>query len=451
MYIKDMQNYKNIFENYLKNAEQNINPQKFYKSANFSLDSEQRSVQVKKSLYDSEDNLIIAQEPVNLITGNSVQPLFRPYFDKKGINPPCIGDHPDFIHLKETQDTENHYITTMFMDIVNSTGLGLAYPLRDVYLIKNAFISSAIDIVKSFDGHVHRIMGDAIMAYFGSKKECTEDSIINAINCATVLMYFVEQFVSPILDSKYPITKIKRDQFAIRIGLDYGAHDKVLWGCYGYGQMNEVTATSFHVDITSKLQHSAGRNEIMLGQSLKEHLDFPEVLLSSKPNEIYVPLGYLDKNNKPINYSQYLLNWKEYIELTHIPQMEKEKNINSRYNLAIVEANIYSNKNKTLNLGTYRPCSKILEKDKAIFFRINISAPTPIFNKIKFSVINNGKEALNDNKDGQYGNHQKSYDLSEPTFEHYEHLQYRGLHFLIVEICLDDIVILSSKFGVYIK
>lgn len=449
-------NGSNVFEYYLEKAKYNSSPIIVEKSANFSLDSKSESI-VTRSIYDSEEGLVIGQEPKKFISDNSVQPMFRPYFGKLGINPPCIGDHPDFIHLKATREVEYHYITTMFMDIVNSTGLGLTYPLNDVYLIKNAFISAAIDIVKSFDGHVHRIMGDAIMAYFGGKNSSTEDSVINSINCATVLLYFVEQYVSPVLEAKYPNTKIKREPFAIRIGLDYGESDKVLWSCYGYGQMNEVTATSFHVDITSKLQHSAGKNQIMIGQSLKEHLDFPDNLLCLKKNEKtgkdepYIQLGYLDNNGNSINYQQYILDWKNYLELTDIPQMEKDKNINNRNNLATIEANIYSDKDKTFNGGSYKPCSKVLDKDKAIYFRINISAPSYMYNKIRFRVINNGNQALEANLDGQYGNHEKIYDICDSTFEHYEHLLYRGLHFLITEICLDNTIILSSKFGVYIK
>ena len=43
--------------------------------------------------------------------------------------------------------------------------------------------------------------------------------------------------------------------FGIRIGIDYGPKEKVYWSSYGYLNMSEVTATSFYVDVASKLQH----------------------------------------------------------------------------------------------------------------------------------------------------------------------------------------------------
>lgn len=53
-------------------------------------------------------------------------------------------------------------------------------------------------------------------------------------------------------------------------------------GNYGIPGINEVTATSFFVDIASKLQHKAPKNSIMLGESLvnklgltiKDYLDY---------------------------------------------------------------------------------------------------------------------------------------------------------------------------------
>src|SRR5262245_53531860 len=95
-----------------------------------------------------------------------IQQELRPLFGKGAPVPPSIGDHPDFVHLKGTTDVAFAPVTTLFMDMEGSTRLGLIYEPQQVYQIKNAFIQTTIDIIKSFDGHVHRIMGDAVMAYF---------------------------------------------------------------------------------------------------------------------------------------------------------------------------------------------------------------------------------------------------------------------------------------------
>ena len=55
------------------------------------------------------------------------------------------------------------------MDMEGSTRLNLLHSPSEVARIKNAFSRMAMEVVKAFDGHVHRIMGDAVMAYFGGK------------------------------------------------------------------------------------------------------------------------------------------------------------------------------------------------------------------------------------------------------------------------------------------
>ena len=119
-----------------------------------------------------------------------MQTLIRPYFGKLGTRAPKIGDHPDYMHLKKNRGTEFGPVTTLFMDIAGSTKLGLVYSPEQVYEIKNRFITTAIDLVSAFDGHVHRIMGDAVMAYFGGTSVSVEQGAIDALNCASVLRYF---------------------------------------------------------------------------------------------------------------------------------------------------------------------------------------------------------------------------------------------------------------------
>ena len=102
------------------------------------------------------------------------------------------------------------------MDIENSTRLNILFTPEEVQKIKNAFICTAIEIIKSFDGHVHRIMGDAVMAFFGGKGTDEFDDIINALNCGTLLQYFSKTVVKPRLNfTDYP--------FGIRVGIDFGS------------------------------------------------------------------------------------------------------------------------------------------------------------------------------------------------------------------------------------
>ena len=112
----------------------------------------------------------------------------------QGIANSNIGNHPDFEYLNGTTNVAYNSITTMFMDIDNSTRLGIILPLEDVFLIKNAFIRTAIDIINSFNGHVHRIMGDAVLAFWGGINADDNFEIIMHLNVLHLLdILLIEQ------------------------------------------------------------------------------------------------------------------------------------------------------------------------------------------------------------------------------------------------------------------
>ena len=106
-------------------------------------------------------------DDVQIVPQYKYQNLLRPLFGKGESHPPSIGDHPDFEHLRGTDLEEFCPVTTLFMDMEGSTRLNLLHSPSAVARIKNAFIRVAMEVVKAFDGHVHRVMGDAVMAYFG--------------------------------------------------------------------------------------------------------------------------------------------------------------------------------------------------------------------------------------------------------------------------------------------
>ncbi|MFO5558341.1 adenylate/guanylate cyclase domain-containing protein, partial [Klebsiella pneumoniae] len=88
-------------------------------------------------------------------------------------------------------------------------------------------------------------------------------------NCAT---YLIDMFKSTVIPK---LNELGVDEnLGIRIGFDYGAHDQVIWGKYCYMESQEVTATSFFVDVAAKLQQKAPKNSIMIGDSLAKLLGF---------------------------------------------------------------------------------------------------------------------------------------------------------------------------------
>jgi len=408
---------------------------------------------ISKSINKSFGYTLAESTAHDIIPYNSFQQIVRPLFGKTGFNDIEFGDHPDFKHLKNTGLTEYCSITTLFMDIAGSTRLNLFYTPEEVRVIKNTFICVAIDMIKAFDGHVHRIMGDAVMAYFGGKNTSPENAVVDAINCASTMRYLTDTVITPRLDKLY------EEPFAIRIGVDYGQKEKVLWGAYGYPGMNEVTATSFYVDVASKLQHSASRNDILIGQNLKEFLDFPDDIIETKTKivngveikDYYVEPNYSLPNNQKMNYRKYRLDWKEYLKYTEIGVKDKKFFYNSTTALNI-DLEIFD-ENTKLYEGFYKPGSFVLDKNKLIRFKLNMPYVPSYPCKIVFKVENHGNEA---SKYHEYGNHQTIINIKNETdfkkiIYHNELTRYRGLHYMKAYIKTPYNKTNETCIGVFIK
>lgn len=439
----------NISKQFLAEAKNNYNKEFISRTTsetpNFYSENIEKSASSKKNYSPKSD----------LVPALSIQTMLRPLYGKIGVNNPYIGNHPLFEHLKGTNKKEYSNTITFFMDLQNSTRLGSIYEPEDVQYIKNTFIRATIEFVKCFDGHVHRIMGDAVMAFFPSINKKWEDGIIDALNCASFITYFVESFIIPDLVSQ----GYKEETLGMRIGIEFG--EEVLWSSYGYPGMDEVTATSFYVDIASKLQHSAGRNQIMIGEALKTYIDFPDKLTNLKTNENgdlepEIDLKFLDDSGTAVKHRQFLLNWKEYLNFS--PAMNNLNTNKILQSLGIefyVTCEICESKDLSTKEETYISCSKILKKNKWINFTLhcNKSKIKTILNsiyKIRFQVKNHGLEV----KDEDKKRNSETFDYKfEERFPHWEHSLYRGLHFMNINIfdSIKQIDIYNIKFGVFIE
>jgi adenylate cyclase len=376
-----------------------------------------------------------------------IQDALRPLFGKGSSVEPCIGDHPDFEHLKRTRATEFAPITTLFLDMEGSTRLGLVYPPDRVFRIKNAVIQSTIDIIKSFDGHVHRIMGDAVMAYFGGKTVPAEQGAIDALNCAVTL----RAMIGSLIDARLP--ELAAQQLGVRIGIDYGPREKVLWGPYGYPGMEEVTATSFHVDVASKLQHAAGRNQIMLGQSLRDFLDVPDVLLRKKTfikdgeeqDEPYVTPNYAGADGKPVNYRQYVLNWEDYLECTDLGAVASNAN-HIRVAIGLAE-----DRREDLIVGAYHPCAAMVAKEKQLHFAIELPFQPRLPIALDLRVENHGREASKVDDHANHHTRLQKTALGDLSCSHWESTRYRGLHYLDVLVSAQGKQVMKRRLGVWVQ
>ncbi|HFT3433942.1 TPA: adenylate/guanylate cyclase domain-containing protein [Klebsiella variicola] len=401
---------------------------------------------LNKSLYESisHQNLLERDGLTPLRDYEAVRSLRVAFGKPDREEVPAIGTHPDFRNLESNNITKFGYVVTMFMDIIGSTKLGLSYSPQDVFLFKNNIITGFIETINAFDGHVHRIMGDAVMAFFRSKdneeNNTLENSAIDAINCAAYFIEVMNEIVVP------QIKEVADENIGIRIGIDIGEKDYVLWGNYGIPGVNEITATSFFVDIASKLQHKAPKNSIMLGETLVNKLgltinDYLEYKVKNSEPERYV-IDYTSKNRERLRYRQYLLNQKKYFSL--LPHGIRPSRLR-------VEVTYSNDEHGFTNKKNYKSCGSVIKKNKWIKFHAIFSeghGENYESIKFKFRVVNNGKEASEKNN---YDNHEteiikKAYEKENGVFHatHREMTSYKGLQHMYISVISNGKVIESE-------
>jgi len=381
------------------------------------------------------------------------QRALRSLYGKGEPLPPSIGHHPDFEHLLGTDETCRCAITTMFMDIESSTRLSRLFPLEDVRRIKNAFLRTAIQIVKAFDGHVHRIMGDAVMAYFGGRNATVEEGVIDGLNCAAVLRHFVEAVVIP---------RLRREgfdhDFGVRIGLDHGPDPEVLWSAYGFPEMEEVTATSFYVDVAAKLQQAAGRNRVMLGQSLRDAIDVPETLLSVRTRVRgggrvecpFVEPNVTGRDGNPVNYRQWDFDADEYLKCSPVAHQGDRFPVHPGAGPVRVLAEEFGEEGAAGGGTLYHAASRALPKGRWLRFKPVVVTAPPF--TMTYQVENHGREAR---AEGCEFRDPETYEIRTwaelQSHCHWESTAYRGLHYMTVRVHKDRRIDQAARFGVYVQ
>lgn len=358
------------------------------------------------------------------------------------FNRATIGNHPDFKFLKENQ-TIKHHCVSMFVDIKGSTKLQLKYSLEDVRLIKDTLLTLCINIVSHFGGHVHRLQGDAAFVQFVRKDKNPNDSVINALNAGSVLCQVVSDDLSSTFES-YGLDPIK-----IRVGIDYGADDKVMWSHYGIANCNELTTTSIHTDLAAKLQHKASNNSIRIGKNLVDAIEMKEDYINI-PTFINNGIKEEDRyiiQSPELNYRQFEFNWKKYLSSFTFYKKNGNGKLEIIENGFSLKTSVYNEKQES-NASRYFENNYAIPKGKSIKYEIIYKGSTYYkkpHEKIIWQAINSGKDA-------------KAANELEHSFENLyvnktscvAHAGYHGNHYLKCTIHRQHTDNVILKFPIYV-
>lgn len=221
-----------------------------------------------------------------------------------------LGMHPDFAHLKESNDLEKHYIVSKFIDIKGSTNLFKRYGPETVFIISNTIQRAAIHTCLIFGGYVHRLQGDGLFVYFGGKSITKEDAVKSALISSSIFSYFVKN------DLRNLFNEQGIENIYTRIGIDLGNNEDVLWASAGIGEISEVTTCSLHTSLASKMQAFAVSNGIVIGDNVIKHdvacsqLSTPVCHRTGKETDRYI-FEIPDLN---FRYTQHDFNWLKYLK-----------------------------------------------------------------------------------------------------------------------------------------
>ncbi|WP_256004960.1 nucleotide-binding domain-containing protein [Pedobacter deserti] len=433
-----------LFENYTQDIDKLLTSDS-YSSFNGGIESI-RSVRNDILKGNASVKLFAAQNESLQLTGdkallgfdrNGLQKLFGP--NKSSFEHIVIGSHPDFEHIGHNE-MEYHHCTSMFVDIKGSSRLRLKYPLERVRLIKDSLLTLCIHVANFFGGHIHRLQGDAVFVQFARRGQYKNDSVINALNAAAVLCQFVEKNLSAIF-RKHGLEPIK-----IRIGIDYGPDQEVLWSHYGVPGCAELTTTSLHTDLAAKLQQKASSNSIIVGGNVIKELDVPE---------LYYDYVYKMNNGqreidryiiRDIAYQQYEFLWRKYLPTYDFVNRAGDGSLEITEPDYRLYCEVYD---ATQGPEPYFQNSCSIAKGKQIRFTLKFR--NSLYHKrdyetIEWKVTNQGAEAKTaNNLEPDYGNGFKNHTTCELN------AAYLGHHHIKCKIIRPNSPTITSTFHVFVQ
>lgn len=188
-------------------------------------------------------------------TGASAPPVSTPF-----LSSPLAGDTLDQARLKrlaaQTPATlaakirssghisgERRVVTALFADVVDSTSLAENLDPEDWTGVMNRAFDVLTPIVYRYEGTIARLMGDALLAFFGAPV-AHEDDPVRAARAGLDLLEAARGYAGEVR-RRYGV------DFAIRIGLNTGP---VVVGDVGSNLVYEYTAMGDAVNLAARLQ-----------------------------------------------------------------------------------------------------------------------------------------------------------------------------------------------------
>lgn len=184
---------------------------------------------------------------------------------------------------------ERKVVTALFADVVGSTAMADQMDPEDWTEMMNGAFDRLSPIIYQYEGTIARLLGDAMLAFFGAPVS-HEDDPERAVRSALEILQAIREY-TVLTKEKYGMN------FAVRIGINTGS---VVVGEVGSELKYEYTAMGDAINLAARLQTAAQPMSILISQNthrfiapLFEFKDLGQIEVKGKaePVQIYQPLS----------------------------------------------------------------------------------------------------------------------------------------------------------------
>jgi class 3 adenylate cyclase len=161
-----------------------------------------------------------------------------------------------------TPTGERRQLTVLFCDLVGSTELSARVDPEEMGEIVRVYYEMVDEVVRRFDGHVAKHLGDGVLVYFGYP-QAHEDDPVRAITAALGMLVDL-----PALNARAQerVPRMRDRPLAVRMGVHTGL---VVVGDFGAGSSREAgTIVGDTPNLAARLQGVAAPNTAVTATSL---------------------------------------------------------------------------------------------------------------------------------------------------------------------------------------
>src|SRR5829696_1536037 len=151
-------------------------------------------------------------------------------------------------------DGERKYVTVLFADVVDSTGLGERLDPEQVAEIMNGAFAFLDASVTKYGGTVARLLGDAILAFFGAPV-AHEDDAERAVRAGLDIQAAAKEYAQ-VTRRDYGV------DFEVRVGINTGL---AVLAAMGGEIRTEYTAMGDTTNVAARLQSAASPGTVLIG------------------------------------------------------------------------------------------------------------------------------------------------------------------------------------------